>query len=86
MAPSRAQVSSIVAQLCPSFQLTYALANTSKYELPAGNVTLENIFARMLQARADGFPLFSLSPLSFMSLLLPWSQTLWEGICSDDEK
>jgi ABC-type multidrug transport system ATPase subunit len=48
------EVNTIIASLCPSFHLTYSLATTSKYELPADKVTLEQIFARMLAARAAG--------------------------------
>ena len=53
-AAEQTRVGAIMAQLCPGFRLTDALATNSKYELPADKVSLEQIFLRMLMARAQG--------------------------------
>jgi ABC-type multidrug transport system ATPase subunit len=53
-AAEQTRVGAIMAQLCPGFRLTYALATTSKFELPADKVSLEQIFLRMLTARDQG--------------------------------
>jgi hypothetical protein len=42
-AAEQTRVGAIMAQLCPGFRLTDALATNSKYELPADKVSLEQI-------------------------------------------